>query len=161
MAACTRADWCRKEIRLYTVTDRHDVIAAVGKFAAKWQAQQVRGLAPDLSETLCGPLGIGHRCDQGFCVWMLWAMEDLINVTSFLDLACVHDNNTRGDCPHDSKIVRDYDDWEPTLLMDTFQQMQDLGLHNNVKSSSRLVGNEDLWIAGEGKCQPYALAHTT
>jgi hypothetical protein len=61
-----------------------------------------------------------------------------------------------GDHP---EIVGDQDDRRPGLLPEVPHQVEDLGLDRDVEGGRRLVGDEQLGLAGEGHRDHHALGH--
>src|SRR5260221_9899694 len=78
----------------------------------------------------------------------------------FLDLAAgIHDDDALRHLGDDAKIVGDEDDRGADLALELAHQIEDLGLDRYIKRGRRLVGDEELWIAGERHSDHDALAH--
>jgi len=56
--------------------------------------------------------------------------------------------------------VCDEDNSHIELLLEVFEQVDDISLNCNVESCCRLVGDEKLWLAGESNGNHNSLAHT-
>ena len=85
--------------------------------------------------------------------------EELVH-RRLLDLpAGVHDEHAVGDVGDDAEVVRDQDDRRPEPLADVAHQVEDPRLDRHVERGRRLVGDQDLRVAGERHRDHHALAH--
>ena len=75
------------------------------------------------------------------------------------DLAGVHDRRAVADLGDDRQVVRDEDEREPEVVGERDEQLEDLRLHHHVERGRRLVGEEDLRLAGERHGDRRALPH--
>ena len=75
------------------------------------------------------------------------------------DLAGVHDRHAVAHLGDDAEVVGDQDDRRPGLVAQVAHQVEDLGLDRHVERGRRLVGDEQLGLAGEGHRDHHALRH--
>ena len=71
----------------------------------------------------------------------------------------VHHHHAAADLRHHAEIVRDQQNRGLGLLLQAFQQSQDLRLNGNVQRGGRLIGNKQLRVAGERNGDHHPLAH--
>jgi len=71
----------------------------------------------------------------------------------------VHDHDPIADLCDDAEIVGDQDDAHPEVTGDPAQQLQDLGLDHHVEGGRRLIGNDDIGVAGQRQGDHRALPH--
>src|SRR5215211_4080322 len=89
----------------------------------------------------------------------LRVVESLTHRPRLHELAGVHHRDPVGDAGHHAEVVRDQDDRCTYLLLQLPQEIQDLSLYGHVQCRGRLVGYEDLRLAGEGDRDHHPLAH--
>ena len=75
------------------------------------------------------------------------------------DLAGVHDRDAVAHLGDDAQVVGDEDDRRPGLVAQVAHQVEDLGLDRHVERGRRLVGDEQLRLAGERHRDHDALRH--
>ena len=80
---------------------------------------------------------------------MLGVGEDFEHGAVLDFLAAIHDEHVVGDFGDDAEIVRDEDDRHAAGVAQLAEDFEDLGLDRDVERGGRLVGNEQLRIAGE------------
>ena len=126
----------------------------------RWPAQ-IRRKAGNRVELLGLVLiELGDRGEQGLGVGVTDVLEQLHGLGGF-DLASgVHDEHTVGPSRDHSHVVGNQDDPHPKLALDLVEQGQDLGLDRDVERRRGLVGDQQLWVAGEGHRDHHALAQT-
>ena len=90
---------------------------------------------------------------------MLRVVEDLVQRTLLDDLPGVHHERVIGDLGHDAEVVRDQHHGQSAILVETFDQGQDLRLDRHVERRARLVGDQDLGLQRQRQCDHRALAH--
>jgi len=59
---------------------------------------------------------------------------------------------------HHREVVGDEGDCDSILALEIFEQVDDLGLNRNVQRRYRLVGDDELWLQGDGARDTDALA---
>jgi hypothetical protein len=86
---------------------------------------------------------------------------DLLGRAELDDLPQVHDRDPVGDVTNDAEVVRDEDIREPELVLDVFEQVDDLCLDRDVEGRDRLVGDDQLRLQRQGAGNSDALALST
>src|SRR5882672_9041165 len=81
---------------------------------------------------------------------MLWSLEDLLDGSSFANLARVENGHSVAGFRYDSHVMSDQNHGHSERFLEVFHQFQDLSLNGYVESGSRLVCEEKLWIARNG-----------
>ena len=77
-----------------------------------------------------------------------------------LNLAAgIHHHDALGDFSDHTEIMGDQNDRRADAALEVQHQLQDLRLDRDVKRRGRLVGDQELWIAGERHGDHHALAH--
>ena len=87
------------------------------------------------------------------------AVEQRRHRKLFGHLAGIHHDGALGDLADHAEIVRDEDDRHAAALLQAPQQREDLRLDGDVERRGRLVGDQDLRVAGERDRDYDALAH--
>jgi len=85
--------------------------------------------------------------------------EDLFRRAALDDAGGVHDVHAVGIARDDAEVVRDDDDRDAEAPREILHQLEDLRLDGDVERRRRLVGNEQLGIAGKADRDHHALAH--
>jgi hypothetical protein len=79
-----------------------------------------------------------------------------------LDLAAgIHDHDALGDFGDHAEVVRDQNDRRTDAALEIEHQLQDLRLDRDIERRRRLVGNQELWIAGQRHGDHHTLSHAT
>src|SRR5690606_9922911 len=94
-------------------------------------------------------------------VWMARIVIDVARTAGLDDPARVHHVYPVGVTSHHTEIVGDDDERDPEPLREILHQLQDLRLDRHVQRSGRLVGDDELGLAGQCHRDHYALAHAT
>ena len=89
----------------------------------------------------------------------LGVVEDLAHRARLHDLPAVHHADAVGGAGDHAEVVRDQDDGHTEPNLQLAHKLQDLGLNRHVERRGRLVGYEDLRVAGEGYGDYHPLAH--
>ena len=76
-------------------------------------------------------------------------------------MAGVHHHDAVGQARHHAQIVGDEDDGRVDLVLDLDQHLEHLSLHGHVEGSGRLVGDEQVWVAGDGHGDHGPLPHAS
>ena len=101
----------------------------------------------------------GDRAQEADRVGVLRMREQLVH-RRLLGLAPrVHDDDAVGDVGDDAEVVRDEDDRRAEPLADVAHEVEDPRLDRHVERRRRLVGDQDLRVAGERDRDHHALAH--
>ena len=147
-----------------TGTSDHDCSSARGQRSAKAQrpsGSESEGTRPGISRSrpFWACPGARNRPEQPDRVRVLRVREQLLD-GRLLDLAArVHDDDAVGDVRDDAEVVRDQDDRGPETLAQLTQEVEDAGLDRHVQRRGRLVGDQDLRVAGERHRDHHALPH--
>ena len=75
------------------------------------------------------------------------------------DAAGIHHRDLVGAAGDDAEIVGDQDHRHVAALLLARQQVEDLRLHGDVERRRRLVGDQELGLAGKRDGDGHALAH--
>ena len=101
---------------------------------------------------------MGAAAQQRHRARMTWRADQRGHRAFFDDAACVHHRDAVGDLDGSADVVRDEDDREAELALQLAQQ-QGLDLHGRVQRRGRLVGQQQLRLAGERQGDHRALPH--
>ena len=91
---------------------------------------------------------------------MFWLLEECRSLGNFYDLANVHDGDAVTDVLNHTEVVGDEEIGEVKLVLELQEQIQDLGLHRDVKGRHRLVARSPPGREGQGPSDADALALT-
>ena len=83
--------------------------------------------------------------------------EDVLGRSLLDDLARVHDREPVRDLDEHREIVGDEEHREPEVVLERFQQSEDLRLDHHVERGGRLVGDDQRRVAGQGHRDHHAL----
>ena len=99
---------------------------------------------------LCSPLiGILALDDQLPGGAGLRMREDFLHQPVFHKASLLDDRHIVADLPHDRHLVRDNDDRDPRLGVDTPQKIQNGGCRLRIQRTGGFIAQKDLWIAGQ------------
>src|SRR5829696_10285314 len=90
---------------------------------------QTGGVLPTLrsaSEKAVRRIGLGHRGDEGAGVGMNWLIDDLPRRAALDDRAEVHDRDAIREVPGRCDVMRDVEEGDAALPLQTVQQVEDL-----------------------------------
>jgi hypothetical protein len=90
---------------------------------------------------------------------MLRPLEDVVAGGLLDRLARVHHQHVVGDLGDHPEIMGDHDDRRAELPLQVADQVEDLGLHGDVERGGRLVGDQQLGVAGQGHRDHGPLPH--
>lgn len=125
----------------------HPLRAARGKGAALRQAAQVRWTARYRADVAISRLAVHDGSEETRRVRVRWRAQDLGNRPAFDEAAGIHDRDPVGDLGGDPKIVGDQDHPHAQFPLQPPQQDQYLRLYGGIERSSRLVGQQQTWVA--------------
>ena len=134
--------------------------AARSKPASLGRLEQVRrrafdGLEPHGTATI----EARHGAEKSARVWVSRIAEDILGCPAFDDPRGVHDVHAIRVARHDAEIVGDDHDRDAEPPREILHELEDLGLDRHVERCRRLVGDQQLGIAGEADRDHHALAH--
>ena len=137
--------------------------AAAGEDAAGDLLLQARHQAGDLGQPRRLPVQRGaelrHRAEQALRIGMLRACEERRD-RRLLDLAAgIHDHHPLRDLGHHAEIVGDQHDGGADAVLQVAHQVEDLRLDGDVERRGRLVGDQQLRVAGQRHGDHHPLAH--
>ena len=99
---------------------------------------------------LVGKVGHGDGGKQGPGIGMDGVVEQFFRRGLFHDGAQVHDGDLVGEVVHHGEVMGDEDIGEVHLLLEGFQQVEDLGLDGYVQGGDRLVTYHEIRV--QRKC---------
>ena len=111
----------------------------------------------------------GHRCllagrfgiDQHAGVGVLRALEDVVGGAGFQQLAVTHHADAVREVAHDAQVVGDEQDRHAVALLQRLEQPQDLRLHRDIQRGGRLIGDQQVRLAGQRDGDHHALTLAT
>lgn len=74
------------------------------------------------------------------------------------DAALAHDRHAIGHIIHHRKIMRDEEVGKPEILLQIFQQIENLRLHGNIESGDGFVADQQFRAKREGSCNADTLS---
>ena len=101
----------------------------------------------------------GNDCSSCWVYGMLRVAEERGRVVLLGHDAAVHDHDAVAHLCHDAEVMGDEDDRHPEVPRDAAEQLQDLRLDHHVEGGRRLVGDDDVRVAGERERDHGALPH--
>src|SRR5918994_2402341 len=110
---------------------------------------RVGHIAGDDLEIVDGPADPRDRLQQRLGVRVLRVVEERDDIGPLDHLAEVHDDDFFGHLGDDTEVVGDQHHRHPGSLLDVSDQIEDLGFSGDIKGCRRLVGDEQLRLAGE------------
>ena len=134
-----------------------------GKDAAFDPLLEARHLPGNLGEAprRAGERGAepGHRAKQALRIGMTGRAEQLGDRRLLHLAAGIHHHDALGDFGDHAEIMGDQDDRRTDAALEIQHQLQDLRLDRDVQRRGRLVGDQELRVAGERHGDHHALAH--
>jgi hypothetical protein len=127
--------------------------------AARRQVDQVGDVARDDASSSRALPDDRDRADEPARVGVQRLAEQRHDVGLLHDLAGVHHGDPVAHLGHDAEVVRDQDDRGPGLVAELAHEIEDLGLDRDVERGGRLVGDQQLGLAGEGHGDHDPLGH--
>src|SRR5882762_955895 len=82
-------------------------------------------------------------------IGVLGGGENFLGAALLADLAVAHHHDLVGDLAHERQVVRDEQYRHPAPRLQAGDQLQDLALHGDVERRGRLIGDEQLRLAGD------------
>ena len=139
------------------------VVAARRERAAGRRGGQVRGLAGDgVQPAEGGPFGrrsFGEGLEQGLGVGMAGIGEQRTGGGGLHHASGVHDRDPVGAARDDAEVVGDQDDRHAEPAAQVVDQFQDLLGDGHVQRGGRLVGDQQLRLAGQRHRDHHPLPH--
>ena len=105
------------------------------------------------------PVEPRHRAQQPHRIGMARAVEHVVGVALFDQPRGIHHDDAVGVARDHAEIMRDDDQRDIELARQVLHQFEDLRLDGDVERGGRLVGDDELRIAGEPDRDHHALAH--
>ena len=142
--------------------DIHGVLAARREAAARRRVEQARhragnGLQPLLVRG--GAVDARDRADQALRVGMARIAEQLLDRRLLDHLAGIHHHHALRGLGDHAHGMGDQHDRHAEPLLHLGQQLEDLRLDGHVERGGRLVGDQQLGVAGQRHGDHHALAH--
>ena len=113
------------------------------------QARVRRGIQPGDGDHEALRVGMGE----------LALCEDGARRRQLHHLSAVHDGDVVGHLRDDAEVMGDEQDGRAVLALEVVHQLEDLRLNRDVQRGGRLVGDEQLRLAGQRHGDHHALAH--
>ena len=132
---------------------------ARGKRVSTHLVEQVRRRSFDRIEILALYAELRQGGEQRPGVRMLRGIKHLVARADLHNVARIHDRDAVGYVGNHAKVMGDVDRRKLILLLQFADQVQDLSLNRYVKRGSRLIADEDFWVAGHGDGDDHALPH--
>ena len=134
--------------------------AARAEAAARGRIEQVGRRAVDGGELGAAPaIEPRHGREQAARIRMHGPAEHALGRAALDQARGIHDVHAVGVARDDAEIVRDDDDGDAEAAREVLHQLQDLRLDGDVERRGRLVGDQQLGIAGKADGDHHALAH--
>src|SRR5215218_8907298 len=102
-------------------------------------------------------IGLGYRGDEGAGVGMNWLIDDLARRAALDDRAEVHDRDAIREVPGRCDVMRDVEEGDASLLLQTVQQVEDLHPRRGIDHRDWLVGHDELRVPNKGTGDPDSL----
>ena len=142
------------------LADRDSVRAARRKAAAGRRRRGIGRQAFDGLELVAArPVEPRNRAQQAHRIGMARTVEHVVGVALFDQPRGIHHDDAVGVARHHAEIMRDHDQRDIQLARQVLHQFEDLRLDGDVERGGRLVGDDQLGIAGEPDRDHDALAH--
>ena len=104
-------------------------------------------------------LQLQHRGQQPLGIGMLGIVEDRVHRAALDDAAELHHHHLLGDLGDDAHVMGDEHHRHAVAGLQLLDQLEDLGLGGDVERRGRLVGDQQLGLAGQRHGGHGALAH--
>ena len=95
-------------------------------------------------------VGHGYGREQRVGVGVLRSVEERVAAGDLHDLAHIHDRHPVADVTHHGQVVGDEEVAQPQVVLQRFQQVDDLRLNAHVQRAHGLVADDELRIQGDG-----------
>ena len=148
------------QVRLLGLAVRVGQRAARAEAAARRQGVGIGHHALDGDQPLVAVAAQPRdRAQEAQRIGMLRVGEQQADRRLLDDAAGIHDHHPMRDLGHHAEIVGDQHDGRARALAQVAQEVEDLRLDGDVERRRRLVGDQDLGIAGQCHGDHHALAH--
>src|SRR5215468_4104658 len=149
------------ELRRLLAAERLCDRAPCMKMTAGRRLQRARHIATQPDALALHPwIGYRDRRQQRFGVGMFRRRIELTRRCRLDDAAEIHDGDAPADMFDDRQIMGDEEISEPQLLLQVFQEIDDLGLDRYIERGDRLVADDELGFDRERACDADALTLT-
>src|SRR5215217_1141493 len=141
------------EDRVDPLADVHDVGAAGVEVAAGGRVDRARDVAAEddpLAALLDHRVGNRHGGQESLGIGVERFLVEGDAVRHLDDLAEVHDGDAVGDVLDDGEVVGDEEVGQTELLLEVFEEVDDLGLDRDVEGGDRFVADDEVGVGGEG-----------
>ncbi|MDF2762172.1 MAG: hypothetical protein K0S83_906 [Thermomicrobiales bacterium] len=99
-------------------------------------------------------VGLGHRGDEGASVGMNRLVDDLPRRTALDNRAQVHDRDTIREVAGGGDVVRDVEEGDAALVLETAQQVEDLHSRRGIDHRDWLVGHDVVRVPNQRAGDP-------
>ncbi len=100
-----------------------------------------------------------HGLEQAEGVGVARMGKKFADGRTFDDAPSVHDDDVIAGFGNDAEVVGNEDHRAAVVLLDAFDEFEDLCLHGDVECGGRFIGNDEIGAQGEGEGDDHALAH--
>src|SRR5690554_575619 len=114
-----------------------------------------------LAFTFFNRIGNWNRRKKGLRIWVEWIQIKLIAIRQFDDLAQIHHGNTIRNMAHHAQVVSNKQISQSKLLLQFFQQVDDLSLDGNIQRRNGLIADDKFGPQSQGAGNSNALALAT
>ena len=140
-------------------TEIRSVRAAFGEAAAIRHRSQRRHLAGDGGQAQAAPRDLGQRGEQRLRVGVARPREEVLATRHLDQFAGIHDADAMRHPGDDAEVVGDQQHGHAALALELREQVENLRLDGDVKGGGRLVGNQQVGLAGQRDGDHHALLH--
>ena len=99
----------------------------------------------------------GLGAEQFACIGVLRIVENLSGRPLFDDQPLLHDKDPVGDAPDDPEVMGNEQKPHPHLILQVFQQVENLRLDGHVERRGRLIRDQDVGLVGQRHRDHHAL----
>src|SRR5262249_9133030 len=135
--------------------------AARMEAAALGKIERARHYALDRHPAVLLPMQLWDRAEQPDGVGMLRVGEERRDLSTLDDFAGINHDDLLRELGDDAEIVGDQHDGGAGLVAQIAHEIKDLRLNRDIEGGRRLIGDKQLWIAGQRHRDHDALAHAT
>ena len=134
--------------------------APVTEAAARRQSHGIGHQALDGIQSPLVHMDFGDGIHQPDGVGMPHILENFMDRSVFHHLAGIDDCRHLAGLGHNTQIMGNQDGCRIKFLFQVLHHFQHLGLNGHIQGRRRLVGNENLRVAGQGNGNDYPLLHS-
>ena len=153
--ACGRRQ-ARQAGRSFTAGREHTIAARREAALVEFLPQRRHG-AGDGCQRAAALAGVGQRLQQQPRVGVLGCTKEFFRGSHLDDLAGIHQRDPVRHARHHGQIVGDEHQAHALLFLQLLEQVENLSLDRHVERGCRLVGDDEVGLAGQRDCDHHAL----